>query len=266
VAAPAVSPARPLATISVLLRSPRWVAGAALGYGGLALQTAALAVIPVSTVQAIIAAGVVVVALGSGRVARRAPTGREALAAAATVAALGLLALAAPPSNSGGHAAPVALAGWALVAAGGAAALLLTRRGARDAGRLGLASGALYGTATVALAALLAAPSAPLAAEAVAVGGLSAVGGFFAFQRGLQVGPPVAVVTLMLCATNVVAISGGLIAMHDPLAGPGVPRALQLAALALAVGGAALVAGGLAGPAPAADRSPKLAEGTIRSS
>jgi hypothetical protein len=57
----------------------------------------------------------------------------------------------------------------------------------------------------------------------------------------------------MLGATNVVAIAGGLLAMHDPLAAPGLPRALQLAALGLAVAGAALVAGRLtADPAPSA--------------
>jgi hypothetical protein len=263
--APAVTLRRPLATLAGLLRSRRWVAGAALGYGGMGLQTAALGVVAVSTVQAIVAAGVVVVVLGAARVAHRPPSVREGLAAGATVAALVLLALSAPAAAGVRNVAPGALAGWALLAVAIAAALLLTGRGARDSGRLGLASGALYGATTVALAALVSAPSVPVAAEALAIGGLTAGGGFFAFQRGLQAGPPVAVVTLMLGATNVVAIAGGLLAMHDPLAAPGLPRALQLAALGLAVAGAALVAGRLAvHPAPSGEEAPRPARGGAR--
>jgi hypothetical protein len=246
--APPVSAARPLASVAALLRSPRWLAGAGLGYGGLALQTAALAVVPVSTVQAIIAAGVVVVAAGAGRVAHA----RERAAAALTVAALVLLAVAAPPVHHvTAGAAPGALAGWAALAE--VAGLLLALRG-----RLGLAAGAFYGTTTLALAALVGAPDPAHAAEAIVIGATSVAGGFFAFQRGLQTGPPVAVVTLMLGATNVVAIAGGLLVMGDPLAAPGLPRALQLGGLALAVVAAGLVAGDLAGPVVAGEEVPGL--------
>jgi hypothetical protein len=252
--APPVSAARPLASVAALLRSRRWLAGAGLGYAGLALQTAALAVVPVSIVQAMIAAGVVVVVLG----ARRATLRRELGAAALTVAAVALLGVAAPPVHAAAvTAAPAALAGWAIVA-GGIGALLALR------GRLGLAAGAFYGTTTLAIAAIVAAPGSAVAAEAAVIGAASVAAGFFSFQRGLQIGPPVAVVTLMLGATNVVAIAGGLLVMHDPLAAAGAPRALQLVALALAVVAAALVAGDLAGPAERREEAPGLLGGRER--
>ncbi|MDX6702850.1 MAG: Magnesium transporter, partial [Baekduia sp.] len=61
--APRIDPRRPLAALRALLRSRRWLAGAGLGYGGLALELVALTTLPLSAVQATIGAGLVVVAV-----------------------------------------------------------------------------------------------------------------------------------------------------------------------------------------------------------
>ena len=58
-------------------------------------------------------------------------------------------------------------------------------------------------------------------------------GGFFAFQRGLQTGHALPVVTLMTAATNVVAIAGGLSLLGERVAETAAQRALHLAAFAV---------------------------------
>ncbi|MEA2144354.1 MAG: hypothetical protein QOI64_2784, partial [Solirubrobacteraceae bacterium] len=70
---PAIRVSQPLATVRGLLASRAWVAGALLGYSGLALNTLALGLAPLSLVQSIIAAGLVVVALGAAWARRRRP-------------------------------------------------------------------------------------------------------------------------------------------------------------------------------------------------
>src|SRR4051794_35212923 len=95
---PRVEVRRPLATLAALLRSPRWLVGAALGYGGLALEVLALTALPLSTVQATIGAGlVVVVVLTRARSGRAAPVG-----ALLAVAALAVLAVVTPPATHPG--------------------------------------------------------------------------------------------------------------------------------------------------------------------
>src|SRR4051812_49948661 len=77
---PRVAASRPVATIRGLLASPAWRAGAALSYGGLALNAVALALAPLALVQTVIAAGLVVVAVGSRKATARALSGREVAA------------------------------------------------------------------------------------------------------------------------------------------------------------------------------------------
>ena len=234
---PRVEPRRPLATVAALLRSPRWLAGAALGYAGLALEIVALTALPLSTVQATIGAGLVVVAV----LARRldgVPAGRAAaLGALLAVAALGVLAVVTPPAPAY---AP-APSPWALAAAAGivAGAAWMAARRLRSAMGLALAAGLLYGVTGIAMAALApllagAVPSLGVAAVALPTGALVTAAGFLSFQRALQHGRPLAVVTVMMGAMNVVAIAGGIVVLGDPLAAGAPARAAQLAALALA--------------------------------
>ena len=61
------------------------------------------------------------------------------------------------------------------------------------------------------------------------------VGAFFAFQRGLQTGRPLAVIALMTAATNVGSILGAFVAFGDPLGRTPEVAALHAAAFALVV-------------------------------
>jgi len=215
--APLVRASRPLATVRALLRSRTWLVGALLGYGGLILNTVALALAPLSIVQSVVAAGLVVVALGVARVRRRRPSARELAAIGLIAVALAGLGIGAGPAAAHPPSTIVLLAFDALAALA-AWAIVGRRRGARAAHRLGLAAGVLYGATNVALAALLASGGA-IDTVAVGVAGGAAVtaGGFFAFQRGLQCGPATGVVTLMSAGTNVVAILGGLLVLGETL-------------------------------------------------
>jgi drug/metabolite transporter (DMT)-like permease len=234
--APVIRISRPLATVRALLRSRRWVIGALLGYCGLAMNTLALGLAPLSLVQSIVAAGLVVVALGAAWARRRRPGARELVAIGLVVVALAALGIGAgarradapPAATLLVFEAIAALVAWAIAGRG---------RGERGvAHRLGLAAGILYGATNVALAALLASGgAAALVSVAVVAGAAVTAGGFFAFQRGLQSGPATGVVTLMTAGTNVVAILGGLLVMREPLGATPAPAALHAAAFALVV-------------------------------
>jgi drug/metabolite transporter (DMT)-like permease len=234
--APVIRASQPLATARSLLASRTWMTGALMGYCGLALNTVALGLAPLSLVQSIVAAGLVVVALGAAWSRRQRPGARELVAIGLVVVALATLGIGAGTKPAG---APSAAALLVFAAAAALAAWAITRRG-YDARvrphRLGLAAGVLYGATNVALAALLASGGAPgLVAAALVTGAAVTVGGFFAFQRGLQSGPPTGVVTLMTAGTNVVAILGGLLVMGESLGATPALAALHAAAFVLVV-------------------------------
>jgi hypothetical protein len=256
-AAPRIELRRPLAAVAALLRSRRWIAGALLGYAGLGLEVVALVALPLSAVQATIGAGLVVVA-GLSRALGGAPLGRAApVGAALAIAALAVIAVVTPAA-AGPHpsAAP---APWALVAAavGVTGVAALAARLLPTATGLALAAGLLYGTTSIAMAALapmLAGTAAPLAVVAVAVpiGVVVTAAGFLSFQRALQRGRPLPVATAMMAAMDLVAISGGILLLGDPLAAGAGARAAQLAALALVALSAVVVLGDRRAEAPPA--------------
>jgi drug/metabolite transporter (DMT)-like permease len=246
--APRIELRRPLFAVGALLRSRRWVAGALLGYAGMALEIVALAALPLSAVQAAIGGGLVVVAVLS-RALSGAPLGGAApVGAVLAVAALGIIAVVTPGSV-GAHHAPTP-APWALVAAALAVigvAGMVARRVPTATG-LALAAGLLYGMTSIALAALApalagTAPAPAVIAAAVPIGAAVTAGGFLCFQRALQHGRPLPVATAMMAAMDLVAIAGGIVLLGDPLAAGAGARAAQIAALALIALSAVVVLG-----------------------
>ncbi|MEA2187171.1 MAG: hypothetical protein QOK16_2182 [Solirubrobacteraceae bacterium] len=243
--APVVRASRPLATVRMLLVSRIWVTGALLGYTGLALNTLALGLAPLSLVQSIVAAGLVVVALGAAWGRRRRPGPYEIVAIGLIVVALATLGIGTGGAPSG---APSAWALLAFEAVAASAAWTIARRRHGESGphRLGLAAGILYGATNVALASLLASGGAAgVVMVGLVAGATVTAGGFFAFQRGLQSGPAIGVVTLMTAGTNVVAILGGLLVMRESLGATPALAALHAGSFALVVLAGLLAAGEL---------------------
>lgn len=222
-----------------LLNSPRWVAGALLGYCGLGVQIAALALAPAWAVQSVVAAGLTV-ALGAWACLGDRGARRRQLTAVALLAG-GLLAitLAMQRVRPAGTAPITALA---LYAAAMLALAFAVPRLARPGGQgraEATAAGTLYGVTTVAIAAAISelSRSLPLAGAVLAIGAACALAGLPRFQRALQDAGPVSAVILMSAATNVSAILGALL-----LAGVTRPAPLPLAGLLALTAAGALTA------------------------
>ena len=183
---PTLSPRRPLASLASLFGSRRWLTGFVAGIGGWALYVGALALAPLSLVQAASAGGIGVLALlvtaGGIRLDRRERRG-------VALAALGLALLGASLVGRGTHGAQgtwIAVAAWIAVSAAAAALAAgpLARMLAGGAG-LGLAAGLLYAAGDVATkAAVLGGARLALVPVVLACHGLAFVALQLAFQRG----------------------------------------------------------------------------------
>src|SRR3954471_15952035 len=130
--APAVDARRPVATVRALLRSPIWALGTGTNLFGSLLHIGALAVAPLTLVQAFSAGGLGLVVPASARVARSPLHQGERIAVAVIVAALAVLAISpqatsSPPASA---ARPLLFLAAALVGAAVLAATRGPRRGA----------------------------------------------------------------------------------------------------------------------------------------
>ena len=230
-ALPPLTVRRPVASLLLLVRDLRWLAGFGAGFGGWVLYVAALRLAPLSLVQAVSAGGIAVIAALAGVRGRG-----ERAAVGLGMLGLALLAVSlagARPASEGGSWAGVA----AWVAASVAGAVLAARLVGGGAG-LGLAAGFLYGAGDVATKLAVAGGAHLWLAPAVpALHGLAFVCVQLAFQRGS------ALVTAGSASllTNALPIAAGVVVFGERLAG-GALGGVRLAAFALVVGSAALLA------------------------
>lgn len=235
--APEVSVLRPVAALAGLLRSKLWLAGAGLGLSGWALHIGALSQAPLSVVQAFAAGGLALTVPIGARLTRTTLAARERAAVGLMALALLGLGLGLGPVPRHGPPAP-ALAVFMLLSAG-AAAVLALRAGRNRGPMLAIAAGILYGAADAATKAVTGVAHSGLWAivlspwtACVAAG---SIGAFYAFQRGLQIGPMLPVIAVMTAATNIVAVGGGLVVFGESLGTSSWVIALHSAALGLVV-------------------------------
>jgi hypothetical protein len=261
-AAPAVDVRRPVATVRGLLRSPLWVLGMGANLFGSVLHIGALAVAPLTLVQAFSAAGLALVVPASARIARSPLHRAERIAVAVIVAALALLAISPVATSIAPVSAgpPLLFLGVMLVAA----AALACTRGPRRAAALALAAGVLYGLSDAATKGftdaaghgLLAAVVSPWPPVIVAL----CAAAFFALQRGLQLGAAATVIVLMTAAMNVIAVAAGVAVFGESFgAQPGIASLHLVAMIAIAAASwhlAAVQARIGERPPPAAPRRP----------
>jgi drug/metabolite transporter (DMT)-like permease len=249
---PRVEWARPLRSARVLFGA-RWFAiGIGVGVGAWALHVAALALAPLSVVQAVLSTGVVMLAvLGSVLFGCRVPR-RQWTGVAMTAGGL-LLLMVTLPRASEAHASfalPALLAFEGGMLAMGALLIVVPRLGApahHHGAVLGAAAGTLFGVSDVALKALtgLAAdgPLALVASPWLPVAALASVLAFLASARGLQEGDAVPVIACTSTAANVTCILGGILVFGDAMAG-GLMLGAQVAAFALIAAAALLTPAG----------------------
>ena len=241
-AAPKVDIRHPLRTVRSLFSSTWFAIGMGVALGAWILHVGALALAPLSVVQAVLSTGVVILAVLADRLFGFEVGRRQWLGVAMTAIGLVLLVVTLPASH-GAHSS-YSLAGMLAFEGGMLAigALLISgpRMGAPDHHHgimLGAAAGTLFGVSDVAIKALtgLDGPLAILLSPWLGVAALASVVAFYASARGLQDGEAVPVIASTSTAANVSCIIGGIVVFGDPMPSDTLGILLQVLAFSLVV-------------------------------
>jgi len=240
----------PLRSAAGLLRS-RWFA-IGLGLAALAwlCHVGALALAPLSVVQAVFAGGLVFLAVIAERCFGFELGPRQWLGVLATAAGLIVIALTRGPDPGGEDqhalAALIALEGGAfvgaiaLIAGSGRNPMLRARQGLL----LAAAAGTLYGVADVAVKFLTDAAHGGILALIspwAAVAALAGLVAFFSAARALQIGPGMGVIAITSVAANVTAIVGGVLVFRETIGVDTLAIIARVAAFSFVIAGAALM-------------------------
>jgi drug/metabolite transporter (DMT)-like permease len=252
VAAPPVEWRRPVRSAAGLFGSKWFAIGMLVAVGAWVLHVGALAMAPLSLVQAVLAGGLAFLTVLAERFFGHTLGVRQWLGVGFTALGLVLLVITLP-GGDGSHSAysMAAMISFESALLGiGVFLVLSPRLGASEhhGVLLGAAAGVLFGVSDVAIKALTSAVGdfgvAGLLSPWVAVAAVASVIAFYASARGLQTGAAVPVITLTSVAANLSTIAGGIIVFDDPLASD--PLGLVVQALAFTM---VIVAAGLT-PAP----------------
>ena len=247
VEAPAVQWSRPVSS-SLALFSSRWYTlGIVVAMGSWGLHVAALALAPISLVQATIAGGLVLLTVVADRMFGFDVTRREWLGVALTAAGLAFLAATLGGTADSAH-ADFDAAGLglyvALATVAGGALVVASRGGPRDATLLAASAGLIWGASDVSIKAL----SGRLEDLGVGVLGhplalvilvLSLVG-LLVSARSLQLGDAVPVIAVTSATANVLTIASGPIVFGEPLPDEPLALTVRLLAFVLVIVAAAL--------------------------
>ena len=224
-AAPDVSLGHPVASAVGLFRSKWFALGMLVALGAWCLHVGAMALAPLSLVQAVISGGLVFLTVLAERWFGFTVGFRQWAGVGLTALGLVLLAMTLPAgegaNSSYSLAAMVAFESALLVV--GAVLVLSPKLGSHEhhGVMLGTAAGILFGVSDVAIKALTGSVGsegvAGLLSPWLVTCLLASVIAFYASARGLQKGEAVPVITLTSAAANVTAISGGILVFGDPL-------------------------------------------------
>jgi hypothetical protein len=228
---PALSGRTPVRSLRLLFGNRTWLVGFVVGLAGWAFYVAALALAPLSLVQATSAGGIGILAA----LAHRRGHAAQWPAVYVAVAGLGLLAV----SLVGGAPKSTTVSLGALIAWLSASAILAALLGVRGSGAgLGLAAGALYAAGDVGTKAAVHGGAWLLVVPVV----LAAHGAaFVALQIGFQRGTPLATAGTSTLLTNALPIAAGVALFHEHLPG-GALGVLRVIAFASVVVAAAMLA------------------------
>ena len=228
----------PIASLRLLFRDLRWLTGFLVGLGGWAMYIGALAIAPLSLVQAVAAGGIGVLALFAYR-AGAAFTRRDRIAVVVSTGGLLLLAVSlAGGASAGSRAHGAVIAGWLVASLVVASLGVLGGASLAPGAGLGLAAGVLYAAGDVATKAVFAGGVWVLLVVVI----LTAHGAAFAaLQLGFQRGRALATAGTSTLLTNALPIVAGLVVFHEHLPG-GAYSVLRIVSFAAVVAGAALLA------------------------
>lgn len=246
-AAPDVDWKHPVRSGAALFRS-RWFAiGMLVAVGAWGFHVAAMALAPLSLVQAVISGGLVFLTVLAERFFGFSLGRRQWLGVGLTAAGLALLAVTLPSTahTDSRYSLAAMVAFEAGLLAVGLLLVLSHKLGAPHEHHgvlLGTASGILFGVSDVAIKALTGQVGqsgmmgllSPWLLTCVA----ASVIAFFASARGLQKGEAVPVITLTAAGANVSAILGGILVFGDPMPSNAMGIILQSVAFVLVIGAA----------------------------
>jgi multidrug transporter EmrE-like cation transporter len=241
--APPVDMRHPLRSARDLFATKTFAIGMLIATGAWGFHVAALAMAPMSVVQAVLSGGVVLLAVMAERFFGCDVGPRQWWGVGLTAAGLVLLGVTLPASSHGAHSAYSVSAMIAFeggLVGVGALLILGPRFGGAERHHglmLGAASGVLFGVSDIAIKAITGlVGSAGIMAFATpwfAITLIASVVAFYASARGLQVGEAVPVITVTGAAANVSCIAGGIIVFGDPMPGNALGVAAQVIAFSM---------------------------------
>jgi drug/metabolite transporter (DMT)-like permease len=249
-AAPAVDIRHPLRSGAGLFSSKWFAIGMAVATGAWVFHVAALAMAPMSVVQAVLSGGVVLLAVMAERLFGLKVGPRQWVGVALTAAGLIMIGITMP--HTGSAHSSFNLAGMIAFEAGLLLVGTLLIMGKRLGGpeehhgvMLGAAAGILFGVSDVGIKAmtglvgaegLLPAFLSPWFAVAV----IASVAAFYASAKGLQDGDAVPVIAVTGTAANVSCIAGGILVFGDPIPGDALGIVVQAVAFIMVIVASAL--------------------------
>jgi len=251
VAASDVDMRHPLRSAADLFRSRWWTIGWCVAVVAFALHVAALTLAPLSVGQAVLAGGLVFLAVLAERFFGFALGRRQWIGISLVALSLSLLTLTGGTGGGGARSgySPAGLIVFEVIAVFLGLVLVVShqidRMPAQRGVLLGIAAGLGFGIADVAIKALsgdlgssgLAGLLSPWSAIIVS----AAIFSFYASARSLQIGDGVAVIAVTSVAANLSTIVAGLAVFGDRLGGNAFIVVVRVAAFALILLGAALI-------------------------
>ena len=237
-----------LRSATALFRSKWFAVGWLVAVLAWALHVGALALAPLSIVQAVLSGGLVFLAVLAERFFDLRLGRWQWFGVTITAAGLAIIGLTGSGAAQPQHSSLAGLiAVEAAVFAVGAALLAISAlrriRHRVEGLLLGLAAGALFGVSDIAIKYLTHAEGAlhglvsPWTATALLAGAIA----FYASARSLQIGPGVEVIALTSVAANLVAILGGIVVFDEPVGAGPLAIAARFVAFGLVILGAALM-------------------------
>ena len=241
---PSIDARHPITTLKALFSDRPWLMGTLAGLVGFVLHAVALALAPLSIVQAFLASGLAFAVPMSVRMAGHQLTRRDTLGASLMTLALVLLAVGSGEHGATNEFDSGTLALFSALALAAAASMALLIKGGRRAEALALAAGLFFGLGDALINALVGIIHDGLVDLLISpwlwlcvIANLAA---FFTWQSSLQVGRTkvLAVVVLMTAATKISAIGAGFAVFGDSLGSNGFWQAVHVGCfIAIAVAG-----------------------------
>jgi drug/metabolite transporter (DMT)-like permease len=248
VESPKVDWRRPAWSLLMLFRSRWYALGVVIAVAGWGTHVGALALAPISLVQATIAGGLVMLTVIADRFFAHEVSRREwigvALAAAGLAFLAGTLGEEAESAHSDYETATLVVF-VSLVATLGIATGAAGRGTPRAGVLLGASAGLIWGASDISIKALSdqlgeSTAAAILFSPLAAVILIASLGGALVSARSLQIGPVVSVIAVTSVAANVSTIAAGPIVFAEPLPEDPLAFTVRMLAFALVICAAAL--------------------------